>query len=331
MKTARKLKILGYFILFQIGWVTVTNIDGVAQSLHLIHVSVSETACVSWVGQQGVNSPQIASPLGPAQVGTVSPDVTLAGLRREEFEIVRSRPYQAQAVILIKQTLADGSHIVQTTTADVARDRWGRTVRTQKVGEVGLLTSTSGGSQEGNQVLTTIVDPVAKTQIHYDSATKIAHVITMPASGEAIFVAAVGFFSSPSCGVHATSDDSIDSAGNGLVCQIHRSINAQEKESTESLGTKTIDGLPAVGIRSTTTIPKSTIGNDKDIVIAKETWYSPEFKLVLLSVLDDPCFGQTTYLLANLNRFEPDRKLFQMPAGYKIDKVRARGRSAPEQ
>ena len=51
--------------------------------------------------------------------------------------MVKSEPYQAQAVTEMKQTLADGSHIDQTTTATVARDNDGRTVRIQKLTTLG--------------------------------------------------------------------------------------------------------------------------------------------------------------------------------------------------
>ena len=90
---------------------------------------------------------------------------------------------------------------------------------------------------------------------------------------------------------------------------------------TESLGTKTIEGIPVTGTKSTNTIPAGAIGNDKDIVITHETWYSSDLRLVLESTQKDPRFGETTYSLANIQRNEPEPTLFQVPAGYRIDKV----------
>jgi hypothetical protein len=90
---------------------------------------------------------------------------------------------------------------------------------------------------------------------------------------------------------------------------------------TESLGTKTIEGVQAVGTLSRSTIPAGTIGNDKDLVITRETWYSPELKLVIQSTQNDPRFGQTSYSLKNIQQGSPDEALFQVPADYKIDKV----------
>jgi hypothetical protein len=90
---------------------------------------------------------------------------------------------------------------------------------------------------------------------------------------------------------------------------------------TESLGDKAIDGIPVTGTKTTNTIPAGTIGNDKDLVITRETWYSPDLKMVLQSTQTDPRFGETTYSLTNVQRNEPDSALFQVPAGYTVEKV----------
>ena len=49
--------------------------------------------------------------------------VSTAGMAalEDKAAAVKNEPYEAQAVTEMKQTLADGSHIVQTTTATVAR------------------------------------------------------------------------------------------------------------------------------------------------------------------------------------------------------------------
>jgi hypothetical protein len=90
---------------------------------------------------------------------------------------------------------------------------------------------------------------------------------------------------------------------------------------TESLGTKTIEGISVTGTRTTTTIPAGTIGNDKELVITRETWYSADLKLVIQSSQTDPRFGESSYALTNIQRSEPDPSLFQVPAGYSIEKV----------
>src|SRR5215469_9009865 len=96
-----------------------------------------------------------ALPFAAAQVGIVSTGSAVFGIQ-EKVEVVKDQPYQAQAVTEVKQTLADGSHIVQTTTATVARDSDGRTVRVQKLGAIGPWKSASASSEANTPTLTTV-------------------------------------------------------------------------------------------------------------------------------------------------------------------------------
>ncbi len=272
---------------------------------------------------------------GAGQVTIVS-TAGMAGLE-DLAEVVKNEPYEAQAVTEMKQTLADGSHIVQTTTATVARDSDGRTVRVQKLGSMGPWKSAESSS--GNsQTLTTIFDPVAKEHIDYTSDSKIAHVLLMPALPPtprlgAVAGAEAGF------SVSAPSTTVADPGPAGAVVQGF-TVQAQPlspqatkgmEARTESLGTKTIEGVQVTGTRSTQTISAGTIGNDKDLNITRETWYSPELKLVIQSTQSDPRFGQSTYSLKNIQQGSPDVTLFQVPANYTIDKMVPRVFKAPAQ
>ncbi|HEX3471291.1 MAG TPA: hypothetical protein VHT28_08910 [Silvibacterium sp.] len=259
----------------------------------------------------------IAPPFGPAQVGIVSTGGAVFGLQ-EKVEVVRGQPYQAQAVTEMKQTLADGSHIVQTTTATVARDSDGRTVRIQKLSKIGPWKSSSDSSEGSSATLTSILDPVAKTHIDYTSDTKVAHVLPMPPSlpKGAVTTMANGFALSSE-----GPDGPVGPRVNFVYSQrAHVDSPDANNTKTEPLGAKSIEGVPVNGTRSTDTIPVGTIGNEKDIVITRETWYSPDLKLVIQSTQDDPRFGQSTYSLTNIQRDEPDETLFQVPAGYTIEK-----------
>lgn len=254
---------------------------------------------------------------GPAQIGVVS---TRGGFAlQENAETVKDQPYQAQATTEIKQTLADGSHIVQTTTATVARDSEGRTVRIQKLTTIGPWKSKSD-SDGSSTMLTSIFDPVAKTHIDYTSDTKVAHELPLPPelpSGTATTFTANGISVGPSVAPTVNMMFSVQSRAGSPPPD-----KAEGNTNTESLGTKTIEGLQVTGTRNVNTIPAGTIGNDKDIVVTRETWYSPELKLVIQSTQNDPRFGETTYSLANIQRNEPDETLFQIPAGYKVEKPR---------
>ena len=259
-----------------------------------------------------------AAPLGPAQIGVV----TTGGMGfslQENAEVVKSQPYQAQAVTEIKQTLADGSHIAQTTTATVARDSDGRTVRIQKLSKIGPWRSRSDSSEGSGPTLTTIFDPIAKTHTDYTSDTKVAHVLSMPTPPAGAVTGAAGGIAVFAGGPPSDGAGPVTFAVQGRADATPVTGDADAK--TESLGSKTIEGVPVTGTKTTSTIPAGTIGNDKDIVITRETWYSPDLKLVLQSTQDDPRFGETTYSLTNIQRNDPDPALFQAPAGYKIDKA----------
>jgi TonB family protein len=90
-------------------------------------------------------------------------------------------------------------------------------------------------------------------------------------------------------------------------------------ESHESLGKQSVEGIEAEGTRTTVTIPEGAIGNERPIQIVTERWYSNELQTVVMTKHSDPRFGETTYRLTNISRSEPDRSLFEVPSGYKIN------------
>ena len=265
-------------------------------------------------------------PNGFAQVGVISTGGMSIAIQ-DSVQVVKNQPYQAIATTDVKQTLADGSHIGQTTTATVARDSDGRTVRIQQLSTIGPWRSGSDSSQGNSPTLTTIFDPVAKTHTDYTSDNKVAHVLPMPPplpgagarSGESGFAV---FSGGPAGGATGGGAGPMTFAVQGHADSSQAFPDqAPPDVKSESLGAKTIDGIPATGTKTTTTIPAGTIGNDKDLAITRETWYSSDLKLVIQSTQTDPRFGETTFSLTNIQRSEPDPALFQVPAGYTIDKL----------
>jgi peroxiredoxin len=49
-----------------------------------------------------------------------------------------------------------------------------------------------------------------------------------------------------------------------------------------------------------------------------DTWFAPDLQLALLTVIDKPGVGKTTYRFAGISRAEPDAALFRVPSGLKI-------------
>jgi TonB family protein len=86
----------------------------------------------------------------------------------------------------------------------------------------------------------------------------------------------------------------------------------------EQLGTQMVEGIAAEGTRYIDTIPAGAIGNEREINIVRERWYSPELQMVVLTKHVDPRYGESTQRLTNIDRNEPDASLFQVPDGYEI-------------
>lgn len=98
----------------------------------------------------------------------------------------------------------------------------------------------------------------------------------------------------------------------------------RKDERTQPLGTRKIDGLMAIGTERTWILPLGAIGNDRALVTTEDTWFSPKLKLVLLSVRNDPRFGQTIYSLKDLKLASPKEKIFRVPSGHKLQTLAPR-------
>ena len=79
-----------------------------------------------------------------------------------------------------------------------------------------------------------------------------------------------------------------------------------------------IEGLNAEGTRRTTTWPVGSIGNDREIVVTSEAWFSKQLQVEVLQKTSDPRMGDSTTKLANISLIEPDPALFTLPPDYAI-------------
>ncbi len=87
---------------------------------------------------------------------------------------------------------------------------------------------------------------------------------------------------------------------------------------SEPLPPKSVDGLYAEGTRRTLIIPVGREGNDREIRVVSETWYSPDLKITLGSETDDPRSGKLTTVVSDLKRVDPAPELFQVPPDYTV-------------
>lgn len=229
--------------------------------------------------------------------------------------VVKASPYSADAVTETTQTLQDGNHIHRTTQASLFRDSEGRTRREQTLGEIGPLT-TSG------EPLRTIMisDPVAGVTYMLDSHTKTAH--KMPAKGA--FATKIMAEGKAKAELRTAGPGNVEfhSEAPGVVAyrtQINGKMADEAKNvKTESLGTQSIEGVPADGTRTTMTIPAGAIGNEQPIQVVTERWYSSQLKTTVMTRTTDPRMGETVYKLQNIKLAEPPAEMFTVPSDYTV-------------
>jgi hypothetical protein len=207
--------------------------------------------------------------------------------------VVKNAPYSADIVTETTQTLTDGNHIRQSSTAKVYRDTEGRTRREQSLNALGGLAPSSNLPQ-----VVFINDPVAgfNYALNPQNRTATRSAWARPGRG----------------GQAPGSSQQMARLRQG------RGGAARQNVKTESLGRQTIEGVPADGTRTTMTIAAGQLGNERPIQIVTESWYSPDLQTVVLSKLTDPRSGETVSKLSNISRSEPPSSLFEPPADYKV-------------
>lgn len=276
------------------------------------------------------------------------PDANFVFVATESFsgKVVKGAPYSAEAVTETIQTLGDGNRIINRITSAVYRDSEGRTRREQTLKGLGLF----GGGEEPLQTIF-INDPVAGVTYALDSRSHTAHKslpFTFELGGKAgVEGKQFEFKIAPGPGAVAGTAGTARSmimtapigaapagaplpppdvdqftmrteAGAGATYVFRTKPGATNNQVKEDLGKQMIEDVEAEGTRTTITIPAGEIGNERPIEIVSERWYSPELQLVVMTRHSDPRTGETTYKLTNINRAEPAKSLFEVPAGYTV-------------
>jgi hypothetical protein len=231
--------------------------------------------------------------------------------------VVKSAPYSADVVTETTQTLADGNHIRQSSTAKVYRDTEGRTRREQSLNTLGGLAPSSNLPQ-----VVFINDPVAGFNYALNPQNRTATKSAWARSGRG---AQAQGSTQPMARLRQQSAD----GSAAIAGRRGRGAAVRQNIKTESLGRQTIEGVPADGTRTTMTIAAGQWGNEQPIQIVTERWYSPDLQTVVLSRHTDPRMGETVSKLANVSRSEPPSSLFEPPADYKVAEAGSRtGRPA---
>jgi hypothetical protein len=112
------------------------------------------------------------------------------------------------------------------------------------------------------------------------------------------------------------------SAATLLPQKSHTFQNEKGSHIWEDLGTRNILGFDTVGVRETIITNAGVLGNDQPLTSLTEFWHSQQLGLNLLSIRSSPYFGKQTFTITDLSAGEPDRNLFKIPAGYKVNDQR---------
>jgi hypothetical protein len=317
-------------------WAVLANVIGVAAQEKQRAESLSSHIFTTQVGATTI------ADQGDNTFVFVSSEMSIDG------KLVKGAPYSAQAINESVQTLAGGNRIVRQNTTTVYRDSEGRTRRDQTISVVG------GYSSAGQPAQTTFInDPVAGVNYILDAKNRTARKIDVLAKVSAEQKAVEAkmeamkkkrAIEADAGGERTVADGekiAIEKAtvaaagGSGFKYEMRTGPGAgpviaggpgfimmrDDKKNTrkEDLGKQMVEGVEAEGTRYVTTIAAGEIGNEQPIEVVFESWYSPELQTVVMSKHSDPRSGENTYRLTNINRSEPARSLFEVPADYTIE------------
>ena len=200
-----------------------------------------------------------------------------------DSKTVKGVPLSGEVVTVRDTVLADGNKIHNESQSKVYRDADGRMRR-----ELGVnLAMPSTGKIKHNLVV--ITDPVAGYRYVLNPDNKTARRAPLHGARD-----------------HEAHAHAMEMMG------------GPEGITRDELGTKSVAGIPAEGIRVTRTIPAGEMGNEKSITVVTERWYSNELQMAVLTTHTDPMMGTVTTKLVNVTQGAPDAALFQVPSDYSI-------------
>jgi len=279
--------------------------------LGLVPASNAQTVETQLTMQSGV---AMASPVG-----------VIESVPLESVTSVPNAPFTADAETEFTQILGDGNRIERRYSSMIARDSQGRTRREEEIALIGPL-AVDGPSPR----LVTILDNVGGHSYTLDERQRIAFrnpmVMTKLRQAHAFAYAyhadhkgtTTWMRESDGSGTWTAAVKPNVAVNVGPAQRLVLGDAAASKVTTESLGTRSIEGVMAEGTRTTSTIPAGAIGNVLPIEVVSERWYARELQMAVLITREDPRSGDSVYRLRNIVRTEPPADLFTVPADYEV-------------
>jgi hypothetical protein len=220
-----------------------------------------------------------------------------------EMKVVKGAPYSAIAEAETVQALADGNRIRNKTTTLVYRDNEGRTRREVVGKEQSLPTEVF------------ISDPASGVNYSLDTQRRVA--LKTQVNLQELDLEKMKFAAEMELKQREMKRQT-QAGGQVVRAEDEEIVKKKRQPIVESLGQQIIEGVLCEGRRATFTIPAGEAGNEQPIITVNEQWYSPDLQVYVLTKQSDPRTGETIYRLTNINRSEPDRALFEVPADYTL-------------
>lgn len=227
-------------------------------------------------------------------------------------QAITGKPFSATEVRRTRQTLGDGTHIDKVEKDKFYRDFDGRTRIEHENGTgVSISDPTRGATRESTNGRARVVMMRSGT-------------LSTAAPGERVTIPDKLIAIAPGAEVEerriTVEGNRVAFAPAGVVgvatgpVPLPRTMVAPampaEKGITEDLGDQVINGVRARGTRSTITIPQGQIGNDREIRVVSERWFSDDLGVLIKSTNNDPRFGETTFELTDILQGAQDPTLF---------------------
>jgi hypothetical protein len=198
----------------------------------------------------------------------------------DNVRLVTGAPYSAMGTSETITISADGSRVVRQNTVRVWRDSDGRTRSEFELTSIGGPTPV-----EINSRLTVIDDPAARERYMLRPDGRVVTIRIAP------------------CRPASEPDITVGPPRPaGLPLKVSRPVK---------LGERQVDGVTVTGSRVEATIPAGAMGNEQPVKMSAEQWYGKDLKVVVEATYKDPRTGETKYRLREIERREPDARLFR--------------------
>jgi hypothetical protein len=244
------------------------------------------------------------------ELSTALTRMKVIGMEGGVMSNVKGAPYRADQITESTQTLGDGTRIHNERRVTMYRDSQGR-VRRETPEQISIWDPNSGVGYTLDTKSMTAGKMQVSVSVNSGNSGPIG--ITFRAQTG---TAGSGMAAGGGEDIRVFTKTVMDGMNTNAITLNGKTTTVNANK--ESLGTQMIEGVSAQGDRQTSTIEAGAIGNDRPIQIVSERWYSPDLQMEVMTRHSDPRMGEEITRLINISRAEPDRSLFEVPAGYQI-------------